>query len=348
MKVISHKFGEIENQEIYAYSIINDAGMEITCINYGCIITKVLMPNREGERENIVLGFDSIEEYIQHSPYFGAVVGRVAGRIKGAQFELDGKVYNLEKNENRNHLHGGIKGFSQKVWEATVIEDQNKVGVEFTLMSPDGEAGYPGNLDVKVTYTLNNHNEFQISYEGNSDQKTLLNLTNHTYFNLSGNAKRDILDHTLSLESSRFLELNEELLPTGEILNVEHTPFDFRKGRKIRDGVTSEDSQNRLVGEGYDHPFLLDNEGEGKISLFDKENGRKVIIETDQPSVVVYSGNQLTGDFTIWGVPAQKYLGICLETQGLPDSIHHPHFPSCILEADAKYQSTTKYIFEIC
>jgi aldose 1-epimerase len=345
MKVVKQKFGVLENQEISSYSLKNDSGMEVTCIDYGCIITEIVMPDTNGERENIVLGFDTIEEYKQHSPYFGCVVGRVAGRIKGGQFELDGQPYYLEKNENGNHLHGGSKGFSNKVWEAKVLEENNGAGVRFSLKSPDGEAGYPGSLDVKVTYLLNNENEFEITYEATTDRKTLLNLTNHTYFNLSGKAKRDILDHTLSLPSSSFLELNQELLPTGEILPVEGTPFDFKRGRSIRDGMVSEHSQNLLAGEGYDHPFLLDQEGD--IELSDQETGRKVTIQTDQPSVVVYSGNQLVGDFSIWGMPARKYLGICLETQGLPDSIHHPHFPSCILEKGETYLSRTKYKFTV-
>lgn len=347
MKVTSRKFGEINNQEIYAYTITNNE-IEITCMNYGCIISKIIMPDNGGNRESIVLGFDTLEEYIQNSPYFGAVVGRVAGRIKGAQFELDGNVFSLAKNENKNHLHGGMEGFSHKIWEAKMIEGKSEVGVEFSYMSPDEEEGYPGNLDVKVTYTLNNRNEFLISYEGNCDKKTLLNLTNHTYFNLSGEAKRNILDHTLSVMSSRFLELNDELLPTGEFIKVDHTSFDFRKGRKIREGVNSNNPQNLLVGQGYDHPFLLDHEGETNIKLLDHESGRKVTIETDQPSVVVYSSNQLAGDFTIRGVLAQKYIGICLETQGLPDAIHHSHFPSTILHPDEKYQSATKYTFEVC
>ncbi|MGE7758520.1 aldose epimerase family protein [Peribacillus sp. NPDC097895] len=346
MRITSRKFGEINDQEIHAYTMTNKE-IEITCMNYGCIISNIIMNDNGGKRESIVLGFDTLEEYIQHSPYFGAIVGRVAGRIKGAQFELDENVYRLAKNENKNHLHGGMEGFSHKIWKAEMIEGKSEVGVEFSYMSPDEEEGYPGNLHVKVTYTLNDRNEFQITYEGNGDQKTLLDLTNHTYFNLSGNAKRDILDHTLNVKSSRFLELDHELLPTGEFINVDHSSFDFREGRKIRDGVNSKNPQNLLVGQGYDHPFLLDHEAETNISLFDHESGRKVSIETDQPSVVVYSSNQLIGDFSIRGVHAQKYLGICLETQGLPDSIHHPHFPSTILQADETYQSTTKYTFEV-
>lgn len=347
-KVISQKFGEIGNQEVYSYTLINDQGLEVTCLNYGCVISKIIMPDRDGNRENIVLGFDTIEDYIEHSPYFGSVVGRVAGRIKDGRFDLDGEVFQLAKNENRNHLHGGHEGFSHKVWDANMFEDANGgVGVEFSYLSPDGEEGYPGNLHVKVIYTLTNQNELEITYDGRADQKTLVNLTNHSYFNLSGDAQREILDHTLQLPSSQFLELDDELLPTGEMLRVDDTVFDFRGSRKIRDGVTSEHPQNLLAGQGYDHPFLLDSEGEREISLVDPESGRKLRIETDQPSVVVYSGNQLIGDFSIRGVPAKKYLGICLETQGLPDSIHHPHFPSCVLEAGETYYSKTKYTFEV-
>ncbi|MFX3624774.1 MAG: aldose epimerase family protein [Ectobacillus sp.] len=347
MKVTEKKFTQLDSQTIYEYTFVNDNGIEISCINYGCIITKIVTPDRNGEFQNIVLGFDSLEEYQKYSPYFGAVVGRVAGRIKDAEFELDGVTYNLAKNNNGNHLHGGIKGFSDVVWEAAPIQNEDEVGVEFSYMSLDGEEGYPGNLAVRVKYTLNNRNEFSIAYYGKSDKKTLVNLTNHTYFNLSGDAARDILDHALTLKSNQYLELTEALLPTGEILDVANTPFDFREGRKIKDGAVSEHPQNILAGKGYDHPFLLNENCSGEIVLQDEESGRKLTIETDQNAVVLYTGNQLGDHFSIRGTQSQKYLGLCLETQGLPDSIHHPHFPSCVLDKDEEYQSVTKYTFEV-
>ncbi|EEL48812.1 Aldose 1-epimerase [Bacillus cereus Rock3-44] len=306
-----------------------------------------MAPDRKGNYENIVLGFEEFENYESHSPYFGAIVGRVAGRIKGAQFELDGNTYTLVRNDQDNHLHGGLRGFSSIVWDAKIIESEKETGIEFTYISPTGEEGYPGTVHVKVMYTLNNENEFLIRYEAQSDKTTILNVTNHTYFNLSGNVKRDVLQHTLKMNSDQFLELNEQLLPTGEILDVTGTPFDFRTGRKIKDGVYSHYYQNELVGKGYDHPFLLNSNYDQEIILWDEESGRKLVVETDEVGVVLYTGNQLSDDFKISGVQSRKYVGLCLETQGLPDAIHHPNFPSYILNKNQLFSSSTKYTFQV-
>jgi aldose 1-epimerase len=342
MKITKEPFG---NGNVYEYTLKNDNGIEVSCLNYGCIITKILTPDSRGYLENIVLHFESMEEYEKNPPFLGAIIGRVAGRIKDAEFELDGKTYSLEKNEGENHLHGGVKGFHTVQWNAETIEEENQVGIHFTYTSLDGEEGYPGTVSAQITYLLNNKNEFFIKYNAKTDQKTLLNLTNHTYFNLSGNAKRDVLDHSLKLDSKQFLELNEQLLPTGVMVDTENTVFDFRIGRKIKDGTTSNHQQNRLVGCGYDHPFLLNTHHNGEIILFDEESGRKVMVETDAPSVVLYTGNSLTEDLNVNGVQCRKYLGLCLETQGLPDAIHQPSFPSIILDKNEKYYTETKYTF---
>ncbi|SDM84236.1 aldose epimerase family protein [Bacillus sp. OK048] len=345
MKLHQEKFGELNGQDVTAYTLVNDKGMKVTCLDYGCIITKIMVPDQQGSVENVVLGFNTLEDYEKHSPYFGAVVGRVAGRIQGAQFELNDKVYQLEKNDHGNHLHGGLKGFDKVIWKAEVQEGEDHVSLVFSYLSKDGENGYPGNLHMKVIYTLNNKNEFLLVYEGVADQPTLLNVTNHTYFNLSGNGKRDIQDHVLQLKSRQFLELTEDLLPTGKILTVEDTPFDFTAGRMIQDGVVSEHPQNILAGNGYDHPFLLQENELNKIVLSDQESGRVLKVETDQPCVVLYTGNQLEGDFSINGIPIRKYFGLCLETQGMPDSIHHQHFPSCIIDKGQVYKAHTKWKF---
>ncbi|MCC3356966.1 aldose epimerase family protein [Bacillus sp. REN16] len=345
MKVTADIFGELGNKPVHAYTIENNNGMSIRCINYGCIITDMITPDQNGDFENIVLGFDKIEDYLQYSPYFGAIVGPVAGRIKAGQFELDDTVYQLEKNENNNHLHGGAKGFSNLIWDANLIEQAEEAGVEFEYIRQDGEGGYPGTVTVKVRYILNNNNEFKITMSAVSDKNTILNLTNHTYFNLSGNAKRDILQHELTLKSNRFLELNDELLPTGKMLDVEGTAFDFQQGRKIVDGTTADHPQNILAGNGYDHPFLLTDNQNQEIQLSDETSGRTLIVETNQPAVVIYTSNQLNGQFEIRGSKARPYLGICLETQGLPDAIHHPHFPSVVVKKDEQYQWETKYTF---
>lgn len=345
MHIIQKQFGELDGKKITAYTLVNDRGMEVTSLDYGCIITNILAPDRNGELENVVLGFDTIEEYRDYSPYFGAIVGRVAGRIKNAEFELNDTVYHLAKNDNGNHLHGGLQGFDKVLWKTETFHTADSVGLEFSYMSKDGEEGYPGNLNIKVTYTLNNTNELLIACTGETDQRTLINITNHTYFNLSGNAKRNILNHQLTLKSNQLVELDQELIPTGAILNVENTPFDFRGGRKINDGVVSKNPQNILVGRGYDHPFLLAENQNGEIKLVDEESGRIVVVETNQPAVVLYTGNQLSADFSIRGVRASNHLALCLETQGVPDSIHHPGFPSIILEPGDTYRSETKYRF---
>jgi aldose 1-epimerase len=341
LKVIHDSFGQIDNQIVSSFTLVNDHGVEVTAINFGCIITKIVVPDKNGNYENIVLGHDSLNDYIQDPYFLGAVVGRVGGRIKGGSFELDGKTYTLAKNDHNNHLHGGIIGFNKVVWDAEIIEE----GIRFSYLSPDGEEGYPGNLHIQVTYTLNNHNELKIQYDAQSDKKTLATVTNHSYFNLSGNLKRDVLNHELTIKSDQFLELDEEFIPTGHFVDVKNTPFDFTSKRVIESGNASAHPQNILVGDGYDHPFLLNTNHDKEIVLKDTESGRVLTIETDEAGVVVYSGNSLNSEGEFRGTPGKKYLGICLETQALPDAIHHPHFPSTILDKDQKYSSVTVYKF---
>ncbi|CAM4120233.1 aldose 1-epimerase [Lederbergia lenta] len=340
-------FGHVESTPVYSFTLVNDQGVEIHCINYGCVITKIVTPDQQGKYENIVLGFDNLDQYMTDSPFFGCVVGRVAGRISGAEFELNGHTYHLAKNENGNHIHGGLHGFDKVIWEASVTEKEDLIQVQFTYSSPNGEEGYPGNLDMKVTYTLNNENEFSIQYDGISDETTLLNMTNHSYFNLSGDLKRDVLNHSLTLKSDQYLELNNELLPTGKLVNVEGTVFDFREGRQIKTGVQSEDPQNQLAGGGYDHPFVLKENNNQEIILEDPESGRTMTVETDEVGVVVYTSNQLSDEGEVYGVSSRKHLGICLETQGLPDAINNPQFPSWVLEKDKPFTSVTKYQFGV-
>lgn len=345
MGIKKELFGRLNGQDVYRYTLTNDQGMEVSCIDYGCIITKINVPDEKGKVENVVLGFDTLEEYLKYSPYFGAVCGRVAGRISSGKFSLDGKEYQLATNNGDHHLHGGVTGFDKVVWNTTVAED--RLAIEFSRLSIDGEEGYPGNLESKVTYTLSNDNTLTINYEAETDKPTLVNLTNHTYFNLSGDAKRDILNHQLQLKSDRFIELSNGLVPTGNQVSVEGTPFDFRNGQKLVNGVNSEHDQNRLVGAGYDHPFLLNTNNDREIVLEDEDSGRRLIIETDQPSVVIYSGNQLQDHYKIGNVQSRKYLGLCLEVQGLPDAINHDHFPSVVLREGETYRSKSTYTFEL-
>ncbi|MCP3763475.1 galactose mutarotase [Domibacillus sp. A3M-37] len=331
--------GNINGTNIKEFTLRNKNGMEVSFIDYGCTITKIIVPDREGNRENVVLGYEKIDQYADNPWYLGAIIGRFAGRIGGGSFELDGKTYTLEKNDGNNHLHGGESGFDKVIWQSQCIAG----GVQFTHESPDGDGGYPGNLKITVTYTLNDENEFAIQYEALSDERTLLNMTNHTYFNLSGGLKRDITDHVLQIDSDQYAELNDQLLPTGTIQSVAGTAFDFRRGQRIQAGVESADPQNKLAGEGYDHPFVLS--GDRGITLSDKQSGRVLNIKTDQACVVLYSGTQIKEGVKLDGGTSQKYAGLCLETQGLPDSIHHPHFPQSTLRKDERYVSRTVYRF---
>lgn len=347
MKVTKSVFGYIGDTPVYSYTLTNKNGVEVTCIDYGCTITRMVTPDKDGNLENIVLGYDRLEDYLTDSPYFGCIVGRVAGRIADGRFTLNGQTYQLAQNENGNHIHGGEKGFSHQIWNSSYEEEINRASIKFTYLSPDGEEGYPGNVAMKVVYTLTNDNEFMIQYSAKSDETTILNVTNHSYFNLSGNLKRTVLDHTLKVKSDQFLELREDLIPTGRIIDVEGTPFDFREGQAIKAGVESDHPQNQLVGNGYDHPFILKQNHCEEIVLADPESGRTLTIETDEPSVVIYTANQLSGEKEIYGVKPQKYLGVCLETQGFPNAINEPEFPSWILEKNKPFSSVTKYYFGV-
>ncbi|MCM3716384.1 galactose mutarotase [Alkalihalobacillus oceani] len=341
MKVSERIFGKINGQTVKAFLLKNDNGMEVGCINYGCTITKIVVPDKHGRLENVVIGYETLEKYLDQTAFFGCVIGRVAGRIGNAEFELDGIVHRLAKNEGEHHLHGGKTGFDKVVWEARTEENADELKVIFTHESPNQTEGYPGRVSIKVTYHVNNKNELMISYRAVTDQKTIVNLTNHSYFNLSGNGQRDVLQHKLTLKSDRFLPLNESLLPTGEKLDVANTPFDFRTGRRLQDGVTSHHPQNQLAGGGYDHPFILSANHQEEIRLVDEESGRELIVETDEPCVVVYTANTIEEDR--W----KKHMGVCLETQHHPDAVHHADFPSILLEKDEEYRTATTYRFAV-
>ena len=345
MRVTKELFGRLNENGVYAYTLENKHGVKITAIDYGCTITKIYTPNRDGEIENIVLGYDTLEEYLNGTSYFGCVVGRIAGRIAGGEFMLEGTEYKLAQNENPNHLHGGIVGFDKRVWNATVEEEENQASIVFSYFSPDGEENYPGNVEMQVTYTLNNDNQFTIHYEGTPDRTTILNVTNHTYFNLSGDLKTDVKDHYLTMKSDQFLELGDDLIPTGTFLDVKDTAFDFHSTRQIRTGIESKHPQNILAGHGYDHPFVLSDNNNQEIQLEDRENGRVLTVETDQPAVVVYSASQLAETGEIYGVASKKYLGICLETQGLPNAINEVNFPSWVVEKGKTYSTSTTFTF---
>ena len=339
MDVKRKPFGEIDGHEVDSYTLHNDSGMEMTFITYGGAITKILAPDREGKCENVVLGFDTLQQYVEHEHYYGALIGRVAGRIGGAGYSSNGERVELMANESGNHLHGGDKGFNRVIWtveEVTVGRDE--VSVRLFYLSSDGEEGYPGNVKVGVTYTLTNENEIMITYQAVPDRDTPINMTSHSYFNLSGDYKEDILSHRLKMGAKEILDLSGDNVPTGKLIPVGGTPFDFREGRTILDGMKSG------LEEGYDHAFVLNNE-DGAISLSHEKSGRRMTVETDQESVVLYTGNHLTGDLLTGGVTGRSYLGLCLETQGYPDAINHPHFPSVLVKKGEEYRASTTYRF---
>ncbi len=328
------------------YSLYNNNGMSVTVLNYGGVITRIMVPDKHGKIENVVLGYEDFRDYENDSNFFGAIIGRVAGRVKGASFELEGKKYYLETNEGKHHLHGGTKGFHNKLWETKSFQTETEVGLTLSCMSPHDEAGYPGNIKVSVTYTLKADNDFLIEYEAYSDQTTVLTLTNHTYFNLSGNLKQSTHQHEVTMDSKHFAELDNELIPTGNKLDVAGTPFDFRKGCKLAMGIEQGNWQNTIVGHGYDHYFIFNPKKEKKVSVVEKSSGRLLKIETDQPGMVMYTSNNLPEGLKLLEGESKKYLGVCFETQASPASLHHEGFPSVLLEADKKYSKKTLFHFE--
>ncbi|WP_239255274.1 aldose epimerase family protein [Listeria ilorinensis] len=344
MKIEQQTFGTFDGQEVVQYQLTNQSGMTLSALNYGAVVTAIRVPDREGTFENIALGFDEFADYPTFSPYFGATVGRVAGRIADASFALDGKQYILSANEGLNQLHGGKENFSEKIWQVETVKQANQASLIFTYDSPDGENGYPGNLHATVCYTLNEQNEWRITYSAETDAPTLYNPTNHIYFNLTGSQARSVAGHELQLDSSRYAILRPDSIPTGELREVEGTVFDFRESRVIGNGLSSEDPQIQLMG-GYDHPFVLDKSRKIAATLYEPLTGRKVEMETTEPAVVIYSGNKLDGSFSIDGVPVIAYGGITLETQHLPDAVHHEAFESIELRPGQSFSSTTVFRF---
>lgn len=328
------------------YTLTNDNGMRVSLLNYGGIITKLFVPNRDGKLENIVLGFENYEDYIQDSNYFGALIGRVAGRVENASFQLDEKTYKLKANEKNHHLHGGeTVAFQKVIWRVETFQYAHEVRAQFSHTSPDNAGGYPGEVNVIVNYTLNNNNELLIDYNATTTKKTILTLTNHTYFNLTGNLKDTIRNHQVSMNSNHFLELNEELIPTGKCVEVTGTPFDFRNGMQLSEGMHAANQQNRVAGGGYDHYFLFNKKEAPQISIKEPTSGRVMDITTTQPGVVMYTSNSLDEGLRLTEGLSKQYLGVCFETQAPPASLEYQQLPSIILEADDVYKEQTRFRF---
>lgn len=339
-------FGTLEGQEVYLFTLRNDNQMEVKLTNYGCAIVGVSVPDRGGNVADVVLGCDTLEDYTKQTVYHGAVAGRHANRIEGGTFTLGDKTYQLFTNDSTNHLHGGAVGFDKRVWQSEEMEN----GVRFTYLSPDGEEGYPGNLEVKVEYTLNNHNELVINYIGISDADTVLNLTNHAYFNLKGHNQGHAVNQKLKLHANQYTLVDERCCVNGEVGEVEGTPMDFREFHVIGERI-NEPTEQLQNGGGYDHNWVLDKE-EGKLALaaelWDEESGRILEVYTTTPGIQFYSGNFLTGtERGKAGYYYQKRDGICLETQYFPNALKHTHFKAPILKKGDIYQEQTRFKFGI-
>lgn len=341
-RIKKEAFGSLPGgEQVYSYLISNRDGATARIITYGGIVSELRVKDASGKFDNVVLGFDSLAPYLADSPYFGSLIGRVANRIAGGKFSLNGVEYSLSKNNGPNTLHGGKIGFDKKNWKAEPLEESNSAGVILTLSSADMDENFPGNLQVKVTYRLTDDNELRIDYEAKTDKATPVNLTNHSYFNLAGEGNRDILDHLLNLHASAYTPVDETLIPTGKIENCEGGPFDFSKSKKIGADI------NKVPG-GYDHNFVLDGKtGELKIAaeLKDPGSGRSMTMYTTEPGVQFYSGNFLDGSIKSRGKAYNKYFGLCLEAQHFPDSVNKPNFPSIILNPGQTYRQTTVYKF---
>ncbi|MFJ7936107.1 aldose epimerase family protein [Sporosarcina sp. NPDC096371] len=327
------------------YTLTNQHNMSISLLNYGGIITEINVPNRHNQFENVVLGYKNYADYENNPNFLGAIIGRVAGRIQDASFTIEDQTYAVEKNEGIHQLHGGSGGFHQVIWTVNPFQTADTVGVTLTHTSEDGEGGYPGTIKVTVTYTLTNNNELIIDYAALSDKTTALTLTNHSYFNLTGNLSATIHDHHVTMDSDDFIELDSGLIPTGKKLAVTNTPFDFRSGRKIADGIHATFEQNRVVGHGYDHYFLFNHDKQYNIVVIDEISGRMMKIKTNQPGVVMYTANGLEEGLELAEGISRQYLGICFETQASPASLHHEGFPTVILDAHVPYDKQTVFSF---
>lgn len=351
MTIETECFGKMpDGEEVQLFKLVNANGLRADVANYGAIVVRLLVPDRDRKLDDVVLGYDKLADYVEDTPYFGAVVGRYGNRIAKGRFTLDGVEYKLATNNGENHLHGGLKGFDKVVWDAEPCRTDDAVGVKLVYVSKDGEEGYPGNLTCMVIYSLTNDNELKIEYGAETDKATPINLTHHGYWNLGGQGKCDILGHELMLNASRFTPIDKGLIPTGERRPVKGTPFDFTKPAAIGSRINTKENEQIEFGGGYDHNFVLDKGAAGNMSpaarVYEPTTGRVMEIRTVEPGIQFYSGNFLDGQNVGKGNLAYNHrYGFCLETQHFPDSPNKPAFPSVILRPGQKYRTTTIYSF---
>lgn len=349
MSIIKTLFGEYGKSEIYRYTLSN-GNMSVDISNYGATVLSIITPDKRGELADIVCGYDSLQSYIEADGYQGAVIGRVGNRICRGHFKLGDKEYTLATNDGNNHLHGGNVGFDKKIWNVDAVIDTQEPSITLSLVSPDGEEGYPGTLTVAVTYTLTSENALQIHYEATTDKETIVNLTNHTYFNLGGCGSGKIHDHLLWLDADTYLPTDESLIPTGEMRSVEGTPFDFRTPKLIGRDINA-NNRDLIIAGGYDYCFNFvggePNYTKFRAKVYHEQSGRVLEVYTDQPCVQLYTGNFLTNSkYPFKGNRQQEpQTAFCLETQHMPDAINHQNFTSVILNPSDKYDYTTVYKF---
>lgn len=349
-EVTSMPFGKTrEGEVVEKFTLRNANGMEVDIISWGAAITRILVPDRNGNLADVALAFDKLEPYLDRNPYFGSVVGRYGNRIAKGRFTLNGVEYKLATNDGENHLHGGERGFDRRLWKAKTSTSPEGQSVELTYVSPDGEEGYPGTLTATVTYTLTPQNAIRMEYRATTDKDTIVNLTNHAYFNLAGHGNGTILDHVLMIDADRFTPVDRGLIPTGELRPVQGTPFDFRKPTAIGARINVNDEQLKFGG-GYDHNFVLNGQmGTMRLAarVVEPKSGRTLEVHTTEPGIQFYSGNFLDG---VAGKEGKTYPyrgGFCLESQHFPDSPNKPNFPSTVLKAGEEYRTTTEYRFGV-
>ena len=348
-KISKESFGKTaDGESVDLFTLTNRNGMEARITNYGGIVTTLTAPDRNNKYADVVLGFNDLDSYLKGHPYFGALVGRYGNRIAKGRFTLNGVEYKLAVNNGENHLHGGIKGFDKVVWTARSMRTKLGPALSLTYVSKDMEEGYPGNLTVKVVYTLTNNNELRIDYSASTDKDTVTNLTHHSYFNLAGEGTGDILNHQLLLKASRFTPTDAGSIPTGELRNVQGTPFDFLKSTSIGARINQDEEQLKFGG-GYDHNWVVNGRAgtlRQAASVYESTSGRVMDVWTTEPGIQFYTGNFLDG--TLTGKSGKAYArrnGFCLETQHYPDSPNKPKFPTTTLRKGATYRSTTIYRF---
>jgi aldose 1-epimerase len=345
ISITSKQFGHMpDGREVHLFTLCNEQGMEVDICNYGGIITSIRTPDRDGVLADIVLGFDSLAPYLKPHPSFGVTVGRYANRIAGARFEIDGIEYRLAANNGPNHIHGGVEGFSKKLWAATISDEEGIAILELSYTSPDGEEGYPGTLQVSTRFSLNNRNELRIAYRARTDKATHVNLTNHSYFNLNG-SRAPVLDHVALINARQFLPVDASLIPIGAPAEVYGTPFDFTVPKSIGRDISG-------TGMGYDHTFIIDREENDGLAytarVDDPMSGRYMETYTTQPGVQFYTGNFLNGSVVGKdGIAYDKYWGFCLETHHYPDSPNRPEYPATLLRPGDLYEEETVYRFGI-